>query len=98
MSEREWRGKAVSVGHFPGQSRWPTKIEVTEEAARKLALSLARLKQTTFALPDEVQEVLSALNYVFVSDPQSMKEHQRMEAGKGMTPDGGFRKGIPGPA
>lgn len=89
MSEREWRGRAVSLGHFPGQSHWPTKVELTEDAARKLALALAKLKQTTMMVPVEVDEVLDALNYVLVGDPHSRQQHRRMEAGKGMEPSGG---------
>lgn len=87
----EWDGKAVLVRSGIGEllRRRPVTVELTDEAARKTALALARLKQTTFALPDEVQELLDALNYVLVGDPGSTGAHRRMEAGKGMTPDGG---------
>lgn len=85
-----WDGKTVHVTDMgPGRDRRQIEVSLTEGAARKLALSLSRLKQTTFALPDECQELLDALNYVLVGDPDSRAAHQRMEAGKGMTPDGG---------
>lgn len=85
----EWRGRAVSFASFPGQSHWPARLELTEDAARKLALSLAKLKQTTLIVPVEVVEILDALNYVLVGDPASVKAHRQMEAGKGMEPSGG---------
>lgn len=92
MESRKWIGKAVAVepkglgGIF---SNKPLRVDLTEDAARKLALSLARLKQTTFALQEEVEELLTALNYVLVADPDSVAKHKRMEAGKGMEPSGG---------
>jgi hypothetical protein len=63
----------------------------TPEAARTLALTLGRLKQTTMTLPGDAQELLTALDYVMVGDPHSRRQHDVMEAGKGMTPDGGYK-------
>lgn len=92
MTDRKWIGKVVEFepkglgGIF---SNKPFRMDVTEDAARKLALALAKLKQTTMMVPVEVDEVLNALNYVLVGDPHSRQEHRRMEAGKGMEPSGG---------
>ncbi len=94
MADREWDGKTVSVqrkgleGLF---SNKPIRVEFTEQAARTVALALARLKQTTMVLPGEAQELLTALDYVMVGDPASTRAHNELEAGKGMTPDGGYK-------
>lgn len=89
---RDWVGKAVSVKP-PGLgellSHKPYTVRLTEAGARNLALSIAKLKQTTMMVPVEVEELLDALNYVLVGDPHSRAQHQRMEAGKGMEPSGG---------
>lgn len=88
-----WDGKTVHVIDMgPGRDRRQIEVSLTEDAARKTALALARLKQTTFGLADEVQEVLDALNFVLVGDPHSREAHRRMEVGKGMTPDGGYKE------
>lgn len=91
MNKRFWDGKTVHFAHAPGPNdRRDHELGLTEEAARKLSLALAKLKQTYFlGLEPEVQEVLDSLNYVLVGDPESRAAHRRMEAGKGMTPDGG---------
>lgn len=83
-----WDGKTSKVVNSA-----PNRVDVTltNDAARMLALALARLKQTTISLTPEVEELLTALNYVLVGDPASRAAHARMEAGKGMTPDGGHR-------
>lgn len=89
---RKWSGRAVSfaaVGLASVMTGKDFRADMTEDLARNLALALARLKQTTFALQPEVQELLDALNYVLVGDPHSQEAHRRMEVGKGMTPDGG---------
>jgi hypothetical protein len=94
MPDREWIGKTVDLqlkglgGIF---SNKPISLDLTTETANALASSLLRLKQTTFALPNGVQELLQALDYVLVGDPASTASHKRMEAGKGMTPDGGYQ-------
>lgn len=89
---RSWDGKTVHVAPTdPTHDRRCIDVALTTETASELANSLARLRQTTFALPDGIQELLDALNYVLVGDPYSTSQHQRMEAGKGMTPDGGYR-------
>lgn len=88
-----WDGKTVHAAHTnPEHDRRHVEIAVTPETANELALALTRLKQTTFVLPDGAQEVLDALNFVMVGDPVSVAKHKRMEAGKGMTPDGGHRR------
>jgi hypothetical protein len=91
MDAPTWDGKTVHVINMgPGRDRRQVEVSLTNDAARMLALALARLKQTTISLTPEVEELLSALNYVLVGDPASRTAHRVMEAGKGMTPDGGW--------
>ena len=91
---RFWDGKTV---HFANKGmagifdRRQWELGLTEGTARSLALALARLKQTSVTLPDDCEEILQALNYVLVADPASVAAHRQMEAGKGMTPDGGHK-------
>lgn len=95
---RRWDGKAVHVrqkGIDGILSNKEITVELGQQAARTLALSLGRIKQTTFALPGDVQELLTALDYVMVGDPASSRKHAEMEAGKGMTPDGGHKAPEP---
>jgi hypothetical protein len=97
---RTWDGKAVAVspGGLAGVfSNKPVEIRMTEEGARRLSFALASMAavrksqgREQLLLP-EVQELLNAINYVFVADPASVEAHRVMEAGKGMTPDGGYR-------
>lgn len=102
--KREWIGKSVDVQPLGLEVVFvqPLGLEVvsgnkefqillTEKATRTLALALMRLRQTTIPLPGDVQELLDALNYVTVGDPDSRAAHRRLEAGKGMTPDGGYK-------
>jgi len=92
---RDWNGRDVRVLGGLGERETTGRtvsVELTNKAARTLALSLMRLKQTTITLPAEAQEFLDAINYVTVGDPASNAAYARMEAGKGMTPDGGYRK------
>jgi hypothetical protein len=85
-----WDGKSVTVVNTGNRhDRRQIDVSLSNDAARMLALALARLKQTTISLTPEVEELLSALNYVTVGDPASRAAHRVMEAGKGMTPDGG---------
>lgn len=87
-----WDGKAVHATRSdPAHDRRNVEIGLTIDAAGKLALALNRLRQTTFALPDEMEELLDAVNYVILGDADSRDAHARMEAGKGMTPDGGYQ-------
>jgi hypothetical protein len=84
----KWDGKTVLAlvnANTPHPGK-PVGLALSDRTARDLALALARLKQTTFALQGGVQELLDALNYVLVADPASVLAHQRMEAGKGMDP------------
>ena len=91
MTDRIWNGRAAFVMGASSTPGKPIGLALTEEAARKTALALLRLKQTTIPLSGDVQELLDALNYVLVGDPESRAAHRRKEAGKGMTPDGGYR-------
>lgn len=95
MTERKWDGKTVAVSYRDTHPRFPAgvvDIQFSEDSARKLALALKRLQQTNLMLPVEVQELADALDYTLVADPVSVAKHKRMEAGKGMTPDGGYRR------
>ena len=93
MDAPTWDGKTVHVINMgPGQDRRQVEVSLTSDAARKLALVLAKTKQTYFlGLEPEIEKLLTALNYVMVGDPASRAAHRQMEAGKGMTPDGGYR-------
>lgn len=95
---RIWDGKTV---HFSDRGltgifdHRDFEMGMTERTARELALTLAKCKQTYFTIPSSIQEILDALNYVLVGDPASVQAHSRMEAGKGMTPDGGHKAPDP---
>ena len=90
MNSRHWDGKTVHIQpQATARDRRSFEIGVTPDTARDLALALRRLKQTTFGLQSGVQELLDALDYVLVGDPQSVFRHSRMQAGKGMEPAGG---------
>jgi hypothetical protein len=100
MSERFWDGKAVHV--VDKATRYDQRcveIGLTPEAARKATLALMKLRQTYVGMGPgpEVEELLTALNYVLVGDPASVAAHQRMEAAKGMDPAGADRRSY-GPA
>lgn len=93
MADRIWDGRAV---HFAQRGlgglfdNKPLRLDLKEEAARKLALLISKYKQIcNDEIEAESEEILQALNYVLVGDPVSHAAHRRMEAGKGMTPDGG---------
>lgn len=94
-SNRRWEGKAVTVSQASGEGRQPIGVYMTPQAARTLALSLGRIKQMTFSLPGDVQELLTALDYVMVGDPSSTRKHAELETAKGMTPDGGYKAPEP---
>jgi hypothetical protein len=85
---------------------YPVVAMMTEEAARRIAMALAsyaairahqqygvggRIESDAALLLPEVQELLDALNYTLVGDPASKKAYRVLQAGKGMTPDGGFK-------
>jgi hypothetical protein len=90
---RVWDGKEVSVQIAPQiQGRRHIAIGLTDEAARHLVHTLRRLEQTYVDTMPGAVELRSALDYVLVADPASVAAHRRMEAGKGMTPDGGYRE------
>lgn len=95
---RIWDGRAVRFAQRGLDSildNKPYRAELTEDAARKAALALSQLRQFlrqhNTDLEPEMEELLNSLNYVLVGDPNSVAQHQRMEAGKGMTPDGGHK-------
>lgn len=71
----------------------PIVVALTAEAARDMIKTMGRVEQTTFALPGSLKELKQALEYVLVGDDASLRAHRQMEAGKGMTPDGGYREG-----
>lgn len=90
MNNKHWDGKTVHFAQVPSPyDRRDFELGMSEDTARKLALGLMKLKQTTMMLPPEVEEILTALNYVLVGDPASVAAHGRMEASKGMEPSGG---------
>jgi hypothetical protein len=90
---RFWDGKTVHLIETDRvHDNRSFELALKEQTARDLAMALTRLKQTTFALQDSVQEALDALNYVLVADPASVAAHRRMEAGKGMEPAAGDRR------
>jgi hypothetical protein len=87
---RSWDGRTVHLTRTnPQYDRREIDLALTENTARDLALALRRMQQTSMMPPDSVQEICDAIDYVLVGDPASQKAHARMEAGKGMTPDGG---------
>jgi hypothetical protein len=92
-NDRVWDGRAVSMMQRSevAMTQKLIRVDLTPQAARTLALALGRIKQTTFTLPGDVQELLTALDYVMVGDPHSRRKHAELEAGKGMTPDGGYK-------
>jgi hypothetical protein len=90
MTMREWAGRAVALTFRSHRPRFPMMLLLSEDTARKLAISLANLKQLhSMGLFPEVEEINLALNYVLVADPESVAAHRRMEASKGMEPSGG---------
>jgi hypothetical protein len=88
MNSKKWDGKAVLVQSGLGEmlDRRPVRFNLTEKAARDLALALKRLQQTSLMNPESVTELVDALDFVLVGDPASRAAHARMEAGKGMAP------------
>lgn len=93
--ERYWDGRTVHVARTnPEHDRRDVDLALTRDAAGQLANFIRRqtgLSATFAPLTPELQEILNALDYVLVADPASIAAHRRMEAGKGMTPDGGYR-------
>jgi hypothetical protein len=90
--QKFWDGKTVHFVHGGLGKIYDSRsyeLGLTERTARDLALVLARLNQTTIRLPESVEEILTALNYVLVGDPASVAKHKAMEASKGMEPSGG---------
>jgi hypothetical protein len=97
---RMWDGKSVFVNKHEEVIRQPVKIDLTQETAGALANYLRKssgLSEIFNPLPEGLVELLNALDYVLVADPASISAHRRMEAGKGMTPDGGHKEPFPHP-
>lgn len=96
MKPRFWNGKTVHVTQTdPLHDRREVDVALTRETAGQLANLLRKANSglgTVFdPLPAGLNELMNALDYVLVGDPASVKAHHRMEAGKGMTPDGGHK-------
>lgn len=87
---RSWDGRTVHIVRTnPAYDRREVDVSLTESTARDLALALRRMQQTSLMPPESVLELADALDYILVGDPASHAAHRRMEAAKGMTPDGG---------
>jgi hypothetical protein len=96
MDNRHWDGKTVHIQpDATRRDRRSVEIGLTPETARELAMALHRVKQTTFGLQNGPQELLDALDYVFVGDPRSVVRHSRMQAAKGMEPAGADPRSYP---
>lgn len=93
MGKRVWDGKAVLVMPESTTPNRPIGMAISRETAGQLANLLRKnndgLGNLFNPLPDGLNEVLNALDYVLVGDPASVAAHRRMEAGKGMEPSGG---------
>jgi predicted phage gp36 major capsid-like protein len=89
-NNRVWDGQSVGVVDLEDDVRRPIAIRLTSQAARTLIVTLGRLAQTTLPLPGEAAELKQALEYVLGGDAASTRAYRQMEAGKGMTPDGGY--------
>lgn len=85
-NDRQWTGRGVSVRQIEDES---VAIRLRPEVASNLIKTLGRVQQTTFALPGQLAELKQALEFVITGDEASTRAHRQMEAGKGMTPDGG---------
>lgn len=90
-ARRFWDGKTVHVTTLMTErDRRSVEISLTPQTSGDLSNLLRRVKQEYRELQPSMQELLTALDYVLVADPASVAEHRRMEASKGMTPDGGY--------
>jgi hypothetical protein len=89
-NNRVWDSRNVGVVDLE-EVRRPIAIRLTPQAARTLIMTLGRLEQTTFQLPGDMAELKQALEFVITGDAASARAHRQMEAGKGMTPDGGYK-------
>jgi hypothetical protein len=89
---RYWDGRTVHLGRTnPVHDRREFDLALTAETAAHLASFL------TAAMPlvgtgDDIREVRDALDFVLIADEASVEAHRRMKAGRGMTPDGGYRE------
>jgi hypothetical protein len=84
---RHWQGRGISV--HPGEQDGSVQVWLRPEVASNLIKTLTRLEQTAVQLPGQMAELKQALEYVITGDDASERAHRQMEAGKGMTPDGG---------
>jgi hypothetical protein len=58
------------------------EILLTEKAARRIALALRRMQQTTMVLPREGVELADALDFLMVGDPTSQAKQRELSAWK----------------
>ncbi len=86
---RVWDGRGVYAS--ARAERRPIRLFLTRNLALDLRTAIARLRQTSLMAPESLQELEDAIGYVITGDPESENAWKSMEAGKGMTPDGGYQ-------
>jgi hypothetical protein len=97
---RHWDGRTVHVTTNTYADRRSVEAGMTPETAGALANLLRShtgLANLLSPLPDELQELMVALDYVMVADPSSVAAHRRMEASKGMDPAESNPPALPRP-
>lgn len=92
---RFWDGRTVHcIRGIPMQDRREVELSLTPDTAAHLAAILT-LAGMTQELGDDLREIQDALDFVLKGDEASIEAHRRMKAGRGMTPDGGYREPDP---
>lgn len=93
MDRRFWDGKTVHVTTLETMETYrdPRSVEVglTPETAGQLANLLRKqggLANLLSPLPDGLQELMTALDYVLVADPASVHAHSAMLRGSSSNP------------
>lgn len=90
VDRKHWNGKGVHVADLPPRhDNRSVEIGLTPDAARELMLGLGRLRQTTFPLTPQMEELYTALSYVVGDRPFAVEAHRQMQISKGMEPSGG---------
>lgn len=92
-NERHWDGRTVHLAVTnPEHDHRYIELAMNREAAESLRATL-RLASQAFPQPLEVGEILEALSYVLgLGDiKENLNAYERMQRGKGMTPDGGYK-------
>lgn len=98
MDEKYWNGRSVHVAPTnPEHDRRSVEIALTPEAAEALRAWMAKSNLAFLLMDPAIGELHEALEYVLVGHQRSIDNHRRMQAGKGMTPDGGYRMPYLGP-